>query len=378
MALIRPGGLAQVISGGLGALTFARQGSQPIVRTRPIPRAPTSARALSNQALFAQARRAWQHLATSDKLRWERAAPQFSYVNRVGLSRQKSPFALFVGLAMRNLGQGLPTPSAPAAPGNIDLATPINVTLWPGGPAQIAYEGEYNYAFPNVTIEAQRLVSTSPSLPGQLWRVVYRDVMEDCGINFWDELCAAFGEPQPLEWYRLRVTQWITAWPRKAVSTFTAQIPNVGPEKIYNGTFTIDGSPPAGWLVNGPGFLTRDDYFPYSDGWSAYWEHAVSAAQASFYSWIPGLFSLSAGHNYTVRFAKKIEAYDISKIVIEGTGMSPLTVHTGGAESFTPWRLYSYSWTQSANAINCYIRFYSLASVPAEVYFDTVSIREDL
>jgi len=377
MALVRFGPMTTAASGRLGSTCFSRQGGSPIIRSNPLPRRSDSQLRLATKALFSHGRAAWRALSEAERLPWHTAATQFPTSNRLGLSRQLSPFALFMQCALRNLFQGDAVPSAPSPTGNIDIATPLSISLFPNGPAQIAFSGYYNYAFPNVTILAQRLCRTHPDLPGQLWRAIVHQRMQDQGINFWPALCAAFGTPQPLEWYRFELTQWIPAWPRKFVTRSLVQIPNVGPELIHNGTFTTGGTPPQGWNIMGPGSLTQDDYFPYSDGFSAYWEHGVYDPQASFYSWVPYLFSLTAGKSYTLRLAKKIEAFDISKITIEGTGMATVTLYGGGGAAFTPWTLYEYPWTQLTNATNCYVRFYSYANTPAEVLFDNISIRKD-
>jgi hypothetical protein len=377
MALIRFGSVIQAASGRLGGICFSRQGGTPIVRTQPLQRAHDSAAAVTTRAVWARAHRLWLKLSDADLLSWQNAARQLPSPNRLGLSRQISAYNAYMASAVPALLAGdtpVPTAAASAAlvqPGN------LVVEIWPGGPANVTHpDGTFLNFFTLVT-KAQRCVRTNPSLPGQFWKIVSRRQPGFISTNIWPELIAAFGTPVALEWYRFLFLRRVPGWPKTHTTHVHAQIPNVGPELVINGDFQIGGSPPYSWRVIGPVTLEQDTFLPWGDGISAHADHGAAQATARFLTWTPGLFSLQAAQSYTCRFAYRFDSGHVDYIVIEGSGMSAVTLARDFFSADIDWHQASYTWLQATNATNCYLNFYSMLGSSMHITVDNVSIRKD-
>jgi len=377
MALIQFGSIVHAASGALGGVTFSRQGGAHIVRVRPIWRPGSSEAVLAQQAIFARARAEWRALTDEERLTWTRLATQFSFPNRLGLHRQLSGNHLFIAAAARCIAQGFPISHTPNPDWAYLLGKAISIELWPGGPATLTIPEGTTLALPFVTVSAQRLFSTHPGLPGQLWRVIARPYPGTYACNFWTNLIGAFGTPARLEWYRFEVTQWVPGWPRTTTSRHLLQIPNLGPDLITNGDFQTGGTPPAGWQVLGTGVLTQTLSAPYGDGFSGNWTVAAAQPITRCFTATASYFSLIAGASYTLRFAYRFSSGTVSYVQILGTGMTNVTLYTNLTDATADWITAEKSFTPDGNATGCYLRFYNAASVPVNVNLDNVSIRKD-
>jgi len=378
MALVRFGSGIKAASGALGGQCFSRQGGAPILRTRPILTPHTSAPALANRAVFAQARAAWRALSTAQQLTWIRAAEQFPTVDRLGRARELSPFLLFMGCAIRQLNAGVSPPTQILSLDAWLLGKTIQIEIWPGGPATLTVLENTMYELPSLIVKAQRTWSTHPGLPGQLWRVIARPHGATYACNFWPQLIAAFTAPQRLEWFRFEVTQSVPNWPRTLTSRHLVQIPNTGNELIYNGDFQIGGTPPDGWAVIGTGALTQTGILPYNDHLSGRW--VVAAAQ----SWTLArtadayLFTLIAGQTYTFRCAYKVWSGNISWIAYELTPGTYTYICGPLPIADQQWHTLEIPFTSVYSADTIALLIINDGSTPCYVYLDDISIRKDV
>jgi hypothetical protein len=377
MALIQLGSIVHAASGALGGVCFSRQAGAPIVRVRPIWRPGSSAAVLAQQAVFAQARAAWQNLLDADRLTWIRLAPQLPFTNRLGATRQLSPFNLFTSCAIRNLNAGLNIYTRPTTSHGITSPHAFTVEIWPNGPANLIAPTTEPASSWHITIKAQRTFHTHPGLPGQLWRAISQPELQQFAVNFWPQLIAAFGTPARLEWYRLQVTQWYPGWPRALDTAFHIQIPSVGDELITNGDFETGGIPPPGWQVLGTGVLAGTKTDPYADDNCARWTVAAAQPITRCLTATANYFSLTGGAAYTFRFAYRFNSGTVSYVQILGTGMSNVTLYTNLTDATGQWITGHAHFTPDSNATACYLRFYNAASVPVNLHLDNVSIRKD-
>jgi hypothetical protein len=378
MALVRFGSVVQAASGALGAVTFSRHAGASIVRTRPIFKPHQSAAVLANQAVFAQARAAWRALSTEDRLTWIRAAPQFPETNRLGFSRPLPAFTIFMRLAIRNILLGFTPPTYPYAFGNADLGHEVSIEIFPGGPANLINPPPHIVQGPRHTTKAQRLFSTHPGLPGQLWLTISHEEPDRYSLNLWTPLIAAFGTPQRLEWYRFEVTQWLTGWPRSITSRHLLQIPNVGNELTYNGDFQIGGTPPAGWTVTGTGALTQSHTGTWGDGESGRWVVAAAQPLTYFATAVANRFTWVPSTAYTFRMAYKGISGLISSIKVGAAGAAEVTLYTNLAATASVWTTTTKSFTSPTLANGGYIYFYQNAAQACDFSFDNLSIRKDV
>jgi hypothetical protein len=377
MALIQFGSIVHAASGALGGVTFSRQGGAPIVRVRPIWRPGSSEAVLAQQALFAQARAEWRELTDDERLTWTRLAAQFSFPNRLGLHRQLSPFAIFVGAAVRNLHIGFPIFHSPETRYTDLLGRTVTLELWPGGPATITLPDGSSNQLPHHTVRAQRLFSAHPGLPGQLWHTISYPFIQQFSTNFWPELIAALGTPARLEYIRFEVEQWLPTWPRTITTRYLLQVPNVGDELITNGDFQTGGTPPAGWQVLGTGVLTIWSGVTYGDNWSGKWTVAAAQPITRAFTATASYFSLVGGAPYTFRFAYRFNSGTVSYVQLLGAGMSNITLYTNLTDATAKWIVAHAHFTPDGNATGCYLRFYNAANIAVNVDLDNVSIRKD-
>jgi hypothetical protein len=378
MALVRFGSLVQAASGALGALVFSRQAGAAIARMRPILKPHDSPAVLANQCIFAQARAAWAALSAADRLTWIRAAPQFPSVNRLGVSRPLSPFVLFMRLAIRNLLLGFAPPTFPYPFGNADLGHELSIEPFPGGPINLINPPPHIDQVPRHTTKAQRLFSTHPGFPGQLWTTISRDQPANYSINLWPQLTAVLGTPARLEWFRFLVTQWVTGWPRSVTSSHLVQIPNVGDELLTNGDFQIGGTPPSGWTVTGGGALTQIAAATWGDGKSGRWIVGAANPQTQWFTATAKRFSLVAAAAYTIRFAYKVISGNISHIRYAGSGLAEQTLCNALPDTSGAWVTTSIAFTPPSSASGCYLIVRNLINIPCDVFFDNIYIRKDL
>lgn len=378
MALVRFGSLIQAASGRVGGLCFSRQGGTPIVRTQPLYRRHDSERCLATRAAMAQAQSLWRDLSEANRLAWANFARQFPASNRLGLSRQRSAFNVFMASTVRGLLGGFFFRPSPDQQTPYLLGRTVSVELWPGGPANVLYAEGSEGDLPHATVKAQRLVSTYNGLPGQIWRTVSRTDISDFAHDFWTNLVAAFGTPARLEWFRFDVTQWLPAWPRTLTSRHLVQIPNVGDELTYNGDFQIGGTPPTGWTVVGTGALTQAILYTYADLASGHWIVAAAQPATEFLTHTTYRFTLVAGQTYTLRLAYNVTSGNISVIyyLVPGLGYAnicgPLPTADGA------WHTLAVQFTPTWSGTACSLRINNAANIPGNVLFDNISIRKDV
>lgn len=378
MALVRFGSLVQAASGALGSLTFSRHTGGAIARTRPIVKPHSSQPVLANQAVFSRARAAWQALSTADRLTWIRIAGQFPVTNRLGFSRPLSPFAIFMGSAMRNLLAGVAVSQIPNPLWAYLLGKTISIEVWPGGPATLTVLENTMYTMPGLIVAAQRPFRTHPGLPGQLWRVIARPTAATYAVNIWNDLIADLPPPARLEWLRFQVTQWVPAWPRTITSRHFVQIQNVGNELVTNGDFQIGGTPPAGWSVTGTGVLTRSAITPYADGYCANWVVAAAQPATYFSTAVANWFPLVGGANYTIRLAYRVTSGATSNLRLYGTGMSTIVLKDAFTLTTGDWITWQTTFTPDGSCPDGHLVLLNNINIAGNVDFDNISIRKDV
>lgn len=377
MALIRFGSVIQAASGRLGAICFSRQGGTPIVRTQPLQRNHSSAAAHAVRASFATAEHTWRDLTTAERLTWVNAARQLPSANRLGLSRQISPFCAFLRCAISSLLDGIQI-SRSADPYPLTLmAHPLTVELSPGGPALVYSATGWFSQYYSLAIHAQRTVRTHPSLPGQLWKVVSRNPPAYYATNIWTQLTASFGTPVALEWYRFKLIQQFHSWPAPRITQCHVQIPNIGPELIYNGDFQTGSTPPPGWDVIGTGQLVQTSSLTWADLKSGEWICSALTANSYWQTTAAHRFTLTGGQSYTLSWAYRRGSGNISGVRIIGTGMTTIDLYAALPGATGIWIRDQKSFTPDANATNCLFRVFNYTGVDVDLRVDNISIRKD-
>lgn len=147
MALIRPSGLVNTISGAIGGQVFVAGKGAPIVRNRPQRKeqiqkirtlgTESTATALSNIV------RLWRAQTDLVKNSWNNLAKQRPHTNRVGLQRTISGFQLFIQFQMMMVTFSQTIPQALPTLGKIDPPLVFNVFMLAPeyASAQITYVG---------------------------------------------------------------------------------------------------------------------------------------------------------------------------------------------------------------------------------------------
>ena len=389
MALVRFGSVVQAASGRLGAVCFSRQGGSPIVRTEPIVKPHQSAAVLANQAAFAQARLLWLDLGDGPRMMWGQAAVQFPTVNRLGLKRQLSGFALFCACAVRGLNSWVGVSYNPIPGGYQTPGLPCSVEIWPGGPAEVFTDADYDSYRPYITVRAQRFCSSSNGKPGRLWRVVGRARWSKVSINVWNPDrppplspkapgLVTFGVPGRLEWYLVEVEQWAHGYFPTFISRHLVQIPNVGDELTYNGDFQVGGTPPAGWAVVGTGALTQSVTTPYGDAFSGRWQVAAAEPETNFQTDWTYRFALVSGQGYTFRCAYKVVSGNISTVAIYYGGVGDQVLSGPLAVVDGLWHRLEIPFVSTWTSSDLRLAVRSAAGIAGDVYLDNVSIRKDV
>lgn len=375
MAIITPGPLVQAVSGRLGSLCFSRTGSTPIVRTQPVVRRHNSARALAAKATFGRARAAWASLTDAQRLAWAKAAPQFQTVNRLGQARAIAGFNLFVANAARCLLHGIAPVSWPGSDQGVNLVRNLTLAVAEDGPATCTLSSAAASGLPYLTIEAQRLVSESSSLPGQMWRVVSRQVFVDYEVDFYDDLVAAFGPPSAGEWYRFQVTQWIPGWPRSLTTRHLVQVGAEGPNLIWGGTFESSAFPVPGFSVTGDGLLVTAEPVPSWDGRCAWWNVGDLAAETFWQTENAHSFALLSGVTYSFSAATAHISGYTPQIAVVGIGMSDAELYPETDLPAFSWLAATTQFTPDADAPFAYLRFRSSAHCAGSNLYDALEIR---
>jgi len=376
MALVRPGSVVQSVSGRLGAVVFSRQGGAPIVRTCPTRKKCYSAAALSARATFTRARGAWVALSEEERRTWVKAAMQLTTANRLGVNRQLSGFCTFVKCAVKALQVQLSPPTAPTQPNTEHFGQPPVLEVFAGGPATVRFEPEILQGNPNVTVAAQRLVSSHPGLPGQLWAVVAHAEPLDYELDFWDALAARLGPPQSTEWIRFEVEQWLYGWPKTITSRHLVQVSSSGPELVRNGNFQSGGTPPIGWTLVGDGTLVRVLDPGPTGNYTALWTVAPLAGAAIFATDPPDRFAVLGGQTYTLRISYRVVSGTSPGCVIGGNFMTPYQPFAFLPPNGNVWTTTSWDFIPDVDDAAVGLDFYSAPTIACEVSWDNISIRK--
>lgn len=108
MALIVSGGLAPTISGKIGNSVWARNRGGAYIRNFAKPTNPATALQGAVRAVFASLVAQWQTLTANVKADFAAAAAQVNNPNRVGLTSNPPPLALFQQINVGRVAAGLP------------------------------------------------------------------------------------------------------------------------------------------------------------------------------------------------------------------------------------------------------------------------------
>lgn len=197
MAIFRPGPLATAISGTIGGVNFVHAKAGPVIRQRIRRTKNLSLSSLTNRSAMHQVRALWRSLAENQRSAWRKAASDFPFTNRLGLTSNLTGFALFTKLnlfAHRNT----------TAPGiafirdvpKLNRAEPWIITAFSitsGGAKSVSLErvspglGEPAFAY------GARTFSTAPRLSWYDFRAIDRLILPGLTTLFdWDTV---IGDP---------------------------------------------------------------------------------------------------------------------------------------------------------------------------------------
>lgn len=143
MALVRPGGVAGLVSGGLGGVVFRQGRCGSVVSMRPIKRVTMPARVRDPHAVMAWALARWDLLTWQERRAWEGIAQSYRSVNRLGVGRLLSARALYLKFWIpRAWGSGA---DQGALPDGLTCASPFSVAIdfTAGGPYNVLSEGDW-------------------------------------------------------------------------------------------------------------------------------------------------------------------------------------------------------------------------------------------
>jgi len=113
MAVITPSAIVGDIRGSIGALTFARNRSQTIVRSKPMPRHSKSTLQIRRHATFQRARMLWQDLSAPEKLAWKMAVETLNQMARKPYAGTLSAFQFFCSCQCTEASRGFSTACSP-------------------------------------------------------------------------------------------------------------------------------------------------------------------------------------------------------------------------------------------------------------------------
>lgn len=115
MALIKLGALVTQISGKIGGQTLGTGPSGHYIKNNGVPRKSITLYQRDKMSLMATTAQRWRSLTPSQRLTFNNASPEYTYLNRVGETKNYSGFAIFTQLA-NNVSNSLSPVSGPPVP----------------------------------------------------------------------------------------------------------------------------------------------------------------------------------------------------------------------------------------------------------------------
>jgi len=388
MALVRFGALVEAVSGRLGGLCFGRQGGRAIVRIQPVVKPKDSAAVTTVQNAMHWARFYWQDMGEANRTSWKNAALGWKCPRRVGGSSCGSGFELWCRTAIRQLlgGPGLIFEAQTMK--GYRWAGPVTVEVWPGGPLEAYVPVDLGTERPYVIVRAQRLMTGDRGLPGKMLRVVGRSRWSWLSVDAWNPrmsgplviapgVTGAFGVPVRGDWIRGEVEQYVPGYGPTVIQSFLVQVPSVGDELVYNGTFEDNSSATPGWSVEGTGVLTEDVVNPYGGDQDGKFAVAAAGGYTFFATASSKFFTMLAGQSYTLRCSYRVVTGNILRWVVGKDGVGYTTIIGEMPVADGAWHRLSVPFVALYGAVGCRLACVVSSSAAVEVHFDNVSLRKD-
>lgn len=131
--LVRYGAIIGAASGTMGAVTFSNRKGNAVAAMKSSPIDRQTAAQLDHQAAMSTAAKAWANLSFANQFNWKLFAARNVRQNRLGVTRQLSPYQFFLKENVLRAQVGAPLRTSPPPKGQSGVGSFNSLVFYDGG-----------------------------------------------------------------------------------------------------------------------------------------------------------------------------------------------------------------------------------------------------